>query len=102
MKGGVASIHESIEITTAPSGDHLDAHLERHRHLLEGVQRHSADLASLDLRHHPSRDTGSCADVLLPPAAPDSHVPEGGPDSWIAHRDRMGETAYRELLRAIA
>ena len=101
VKGGVPSVQEPIENAAAPSGDHLEPHLERRRHPLDGVQGHAPDLTTLDLGHDPARDTGTRRDICLTPAAADANRAESRAGPGVTHGRSIDPSSCPRLYRAL-
>lgn len=102
FKRRMSGVEKSVELTSPPAGNEVDANVEDGGGATEAVHGNAADMASLDDRYLRTGDSCPSGNVNLAPILPNSHRSKCGPNSLIAHPRRIATGTYRALIRDCA
>src|SRR4029079_7988874 len=101
VEGGVARVHESIEIAASSPCLQREVDLERDADATSHRERERGRLTAFDPADGPARHAGSIREVPLPPASPDPRHPHCRPESHVVHaRQHVGRTLPRGYFPA--
>ena len=102
FKRRMSGVEKSVELTSPPAGNDVDAHVEDGGGATEAVQGNTAEMTSLDDRYLRTRNARPSGNVNLAPTLPNSHRSKCGPNSLIAHPLRIATGTYLPLIRDCA